>query len=123
MPVADVAAVLLPVPAGPVRVRAAAAAAAAAVTEVPGLGNLLGDVSRFASILEEDSDATGALLLFSRVLFVSSLRESLFFGTVPSPAVGWRRERVRFSPVAEDKDMVSETWADVCKDCNLNSDP
>lgn len=107
VPVADVVAVLLAVTAGPARMRAAA------VSEAPGLGSLLGDVSRCASIPEEDADAMARLRLFSRVLFASSLLESSFLGTLPSPAVGWRRERVRFSPVAEDKDdMASVVQAD-----------
>lgn len=101
--VVEVVAVLLPAAEGPARVRAAA------ILEAPGLGNLLGDESRYVSTFDEDAGATVALLLVSGIFFASSFLASSFLGTLPSPAVGWRRERVRFSPVAEeDDDMVSE---------------
>lgn len=111
VPVTDVVAVLAPCPEGPARVRSAA------VFEAPGLGNLLGDESRCVSILEVEADVIGAFFLVSIVLFASSLLlNSSFLDMLPSPAVGWRRDRIRFSPVADDvEDMVSELKGDVCR--------
>lgn len=89
----DVAVALAPVAAGPTPGRAA-------VVKAPGLGSLLGDMCREEWAAAEEADvATAGLLLSSRGFFASSL-----FGTLPRPAVGCRRERVRFSPAAEDED-------------------
>lgn len=110
VPVTDVVAVLTPSPEGPARVRSDP------VIEAPGLGNLLGDESRCVSIFEVDADVMAAFLLVSMVLFVASSLTSSFLDMLPSPAVGCRRDRVRFSPVADDMDdMVSELKVDVCR--------
>lgn len=110
VPVTDVVAVLTPCPEGPARVRSPAA------NEAPGLGNLLGDESRCVSIFDVEADVLAAFFLVSTVLFVASSLTSSFLDMLPSPAVGWRRDRVRFSPVADDMDdMVSELKADVCR--------
>lgn len=109
-PVTDVVVVLAPCSEGPARVRSDA------VFEAPGLGNLLGDESRCVSIFEVEADVIAAFFLVSMVLFASSRLTSSFLDMLPRPAVGWRRDRVRFSPVADDMDdMVSELKADVCR--------
>lgn len=100
VPVADAAVVaLLPV--------AAAAPMAGRAVDVgaPGLGSRLGDACREDSVAEAAVDGgSAALSLGSKGFFVSSFLLNLL-----RPAVGCRRERVRFSPVADDEDdMVSE---------------
>lgn len=110
VPVTDDVAVLAPCPEGPARVRSAAG------IEAPGLGNLLEDESRCVSILDVEADVMADFFLFSIVLLVASSLTSSFLDMLPSPAVGCRRDRVRFSPVADDmNDMVSELKTDVCR--------
>lgn len=106
VPLADVVAVVAPSPRGPARARARAAAAAA--VEAPGLGNLLGDMFWDTSVIEVEVEAVALSFLISSILLAPSFLASSVFGRLPSPALGWRRERVRFSPVdADECDMVS----------------
>lgn len=94
---------LPPVPAVPAR-------ALVAVAGPPGLGSLLGDM--FPGSADTGAEADGApmpLVLSSRILSVAargaSFLSSSFLGALPRLAAGCRRERDRFSPVA-DEDMV-----------------
>lgn len=87
------------------------ATCARAAAKAPGLGNLLGDMFRETSIVDAEADTTASFFLVSRALLPPSFLGSAFFGTLLSPAVGWRKERVRLSPVDEDEDdMVSGQW-------------
>lgn len=67
------------------------------------MGNLLGDMCRDVSF--EDEEAVETTAAFS--LGFKGFLDSSLLGTLPRPAtVGCRRERVRFSPVADDEDDI-----------------
>lgn len=87
------------------------ARALVAIDEAPGLGSRLGDMVRGPSDIDAEAEVTGPLGLVSRALPAMAGNTSFspsFLCALPRPAVGCRRERDRFSPVAEDEDdMVS----------------
>lgn len=108
---------LLPATAAPARVLVA-------IADAPSLGSLLGDVFRGSAGAEMEAAAP---LLLGSSLFAAT-REPSFLSssclcTLPRPAVGWRRERDRFSPVDEDEDdMVLEGARSSIVTCCLRGD-
>lgn len=93
-----VGAVVFPALAVPARVLVA-------IDEAPGCGSRLRDSSEAGTEAEE----TAPLFLPSMPLSALPFFASSFFCALPRPAVGCRRERTRFSPVAEEEeDMVGE---------------
>lgn len=87
----------------------------------PGFGNRLGDGFREDSVTDvADEEGSAALFLGSRAFFVSSFLEKLL-----RPAVGCRRERVRFSPVADDEDDIlsCRSWRCPPRGCRSNKLP
>lgn len=112
---------LLPAVAVPARVLVA-------IDEAPGLGNLLGDMFRESADVDADAEAEAAapLFLISRPFTARrgpSFLTSSCFCALLRPAVGCRRERDRFSPVAEDEDdMVLKGAKPSIVSCCLRGD-
>lgn len=96
-----VGAVVFPALAVPARVLVA-------IDEAPGCGSRLRDSSEAGTEAEEtEAEETAPLFLPSMPLSALPFFASSFFCALPRPAVGCRRERARFSPVAEEEeDMV-----------------